>query len=423
MDVDRVVGALGEGKPEAAFFVPGRIEVLGKHTDYAGGRSLVVALERGFCIAAAARRDRLIRVRDSVRGLEDCFELSQDLEKRPGDWADYPRTVARRLMRDFPGSLSGAELAFASDLPDEAGLSSSSALVVAVFLALATVSGLKGHPLYLRHLCSREELAEYLACVENGYGYGPWVGDRGVGTQGGSQDHTAILCCRASKLGQYSFRPLRFEREIPLPPDHLFAVASSGVRAAKTGAALQSYNRLSGLAQQLTRIWRESGGGDEPHLGAILRTSPQAANRLRRAVESSELPPHRSRALLDRLRQFESEACQIIPSLPRRWGRGELEELGSLVDRSWKLGAELLGNQTPETLYLTRQARRSGAVAASPFGAGFGGSVWALVEEDACESFLKAWSADYSRAFPEPFRRSAFFLTKAAPAAYQVQLP
>ena len=420
--LEKVIGELGARNPEAAFFVPGRIEVLGKHTDYAGGRSLLVALERGFCIAAAARSDRLIRIRDAARGLEDSFELSQELEKRPREWADYPRTVARRLARDFPGSLRGADLALASDLPDEAGLSSSSALVVAVFLALASVLGLEEHPLYLQHLESREKLAEYLACVENGYAFGPWPGDRGVGTQGGSQDHTAILCCRAGKLSQYSFRPVRLEREIPLPPGHLLAVAVSGVRAPKTGSALENYNRLSELAQQLAKIWRESGAGNQPHLGAVLESSSQAANQLRRAVEASALPPPRIRSLLDRLQQFESEACQIIPAVPDGWRQDELDKLASLVDRSWKLGAELLGNQTPETLHLTQQARRLGALAASPFGAGFGGSVWALVEGDRSESFLESWSADYAQAFTEPFCHSTFFLSKAASAAFQIPL-
>src|SRR5262249_3991142 len=52
------------GPGEHRFFVPGRIEVLGKHTDYAGGRSLLCAVERGFCLAVSPRADRLLRIRD-----------------------------------------------------------------------------------------------------------------------------------------------------------------------------------------------------------------------------------------------------------------------------------------------------------------------------------------------------------------------
>lgn len=412
---EKVLGVLGED-PQAAFFVPGRIEVLGKHTDYAGGRSLVTALERGFHVAAAGRPDRVVRVRDAARGVEDSFEWP-GVEERPGDWSNYPRTVARRMGRDFPGKLRGAEVVFAGNLPAESGLSSSSALVVAVFLAISSINDLQEHPVYRAHLGSLEKLAEYLACVENGYPFGPLEGGRGVGTLGGSQDHTAILCCHAGKLSQYAFRPVRFEREMAMPPAHVFAVAVSGVRAPKTGSALQHYNRLSELSRRLVEIWQETGGGSEPHLGAVLESSSQAADRLRRAVQGATADSKEAQALLDRLEQFEAETRQIIPAVPDRWNARSLLELGRLVDRSALVGARLLANQTPETLHLREAARRLGATAASPFGAGFGGSVWALVETGRSRSFLEAWREDYSKDFPALSVDSDFFLSRAGPAA------
>jgi len=64
-----------------------------------------------------------------------------------------------------------------------------------------------------------------------------------------------------------------------------------------------------------------------------------------------------------------------------------------------------------------RQAQELGAVAASAFGAGFGGSVWALVESSRVESFRSSWSDAYNEAFPQPARRSEFFSTQAGPPA------
>ncbi|MHA1572124.1 MAG: galactokinase family protein, partial [Alphaproteobacteria bacterium] len=100
-----------------AFFVPGRIEVLGKHTDYAGGRTMVAAVERGFCLAAVARRDATVRVIAPDTGQECTFTLAPDITPSLGHWSNYPMTVGRRLARNFGPDLRGADIAFTSDLP------------------------------------------------------------------------------------------------------------------------------------------------------------------------------------------------------------------------------------------------------------------------------------------------------------------
>jgi galactokinase len=142
-------------------------------------------------------------------------------------------TVARRVARNFAGDLHGAEIAIASNLPSAAGLSSSSALTIAIFLALDAVNDLHHRDEYLANIRSNEDLAGYLAAVENGQTFGTLIGDRGVGTLGGSQDHTAILCGRAGVLRQFGFCPVKHERDVPLPPDHVFVIAVSGVVAEK----------------------------------------------------------------------------------------------------------------------------------------------------------------------------------------------
>ena len=88
---------------------------------------------------------------------------------------------------------------------------------------------------------------------------------------------------------------------------------------------------------------------------------------------------------------------------------------GRLVDDSQQLAERLLGNQIPQTIRLARLARENGAAAASAFGAGFGGSVWALVAVDRAAEFLAAWKAAYRGEFPADYNRSSFFLSGAGP--------
>lgn len=406
--------------PVHAFFVPGRIEVLGKHTDYAGGRSLVTATEQGFSLLVAARPDRRVRLVEATRNQTVRFALAAQLAPSPGQWSNYPMTVVRRLMRNFPDLARGADIAFTSDLPPAAGMSSSSALMVAVFLALAEVNQLAQHEAFRRNIANPLDLAGYLGTVENGQTFGSLEGDRGVGTFGGSEDHTAILTAQAGHVSQYAYCPVQFQRAIPLPPDCTFAVGVSGVVAEKTGAAMAKYNAASQLASQLGELWRHATGGKELHLAAVLATGPAAADELRRIVQSAVADSAEQKALLTRLEHFLVEDQEVLPAAGDALQRGDLTSFGTLVDRSQWATEHLLGNQVPETVGLAAAARHEGALAASAFGAGFGGSVWALIKKDSAQSFLAHWDAAYRREFPERAETATFFLAGAGPAAFQL---
>ena len=185
--------------PARVLIGPGRIEVLGKHTDYAGGRSLLAAVERGLTLVSIPRADTRVRVAALGMGETAEFALDAALQPAPG-WANYPMTVARRLARDFPGIGPGADIALRGDLPPAAGMSSSSALVVGTFLCLAAASELFRDLRFAAEMDDLEALASYLAAIESGQGFGNLPGDAGVGTHGGSEQHTAILNAREGSL-------------------------------------------------------------------------------------------------------------------------------------------------------------------------------------------------------------------------------
>jgi galactokinase len=299
-------------------------------------------------------------------------------------------------------------------------MSSSSALMIAVYSMLAAVNRLDRREEYRLNISSRLDLAGYLATIENGMTFAALDGDRGVGTFGGSEDHTAILFARPGRIVQYSYCPVRFERGIRVQEDLVFAIAQSGIVADKTGGAMDKYNRVSNLARAIVELWREATGRDDPHLAAVLASSADAANRMRGILLGSHHPLFTPDQLQQRFEQFVEESDAIIPAVPDAITNESVADFGRLVDRSQSIGAERLQNQTPETIWLARFARQDGALAASAFGAGFGGSVWALVREADLEPFLARWSAEYSRAFPEAAAKSAFFATRPGPPAFSL---
>ncbi len=418
--LDGLVGERSVTSAPLYFFVPGRIEVLGKHTDYAGGRSLLCAMERGFALLAMPRDDSRLRVVDAIKGEIRELALDPELAATRGDWSNYVATVARSMARHFPAARRGADIAFASDLPAASGMSSSSALVIGIFLALAAVNQLTDDATYSRVITSPEALGGYLGALESGRSYGPFAGELGVGTKGGSQDQTAILCCRAGMLSRYSFCPVRAEGEIPFPADRAFVVAYCGIAAEKTSSALHQYNEASLAVTEIVRLWNQSAGRADASLADAIESAPGAKNDIRTVLRRSGAGEFTSQRLLDRFEQFVSESFDIIPQAADAFARGDHAAIRHLVDRSQRGAESLLGNQVPETIALCRLALQHGADAASAFGAGFGGSVWALVAAGNADQFMAAWRESYGRAFPVAAASAEFFVTRPGPGAMRL---
>jgi galactokinase len=417
--LDRCIAALGSA-PTASFFVPGRIEVLGKHTDYAGGRSLLCAVERGFVVAVRPRDDAIVRVTDVGRGETREAALDEALAIPGADWATYVAVVVRRIARNFPLARTGADVAFVSDLPPASGMSSSAALSIAMFLSLDAVNNLSRDPAYRAAIKSREALADYLGAVENGRTFGALTGDAGVGTHTGSEDQTAILCCRSGFVSRYAFAPVRREGDLALPPTVTFVVAFSGVAAEKGARAQAAYNELSLAVQRIVSIWNSASRRDDRSLDAAVSSHPDAAAQLRDAIRAAAPADFTPNRLLERLDQFVSESHEIIPDAASALARGDWARFGALVDKSQAGAESMLRNQVPESIALVRAARREGAHAASAFGGGFGGSVWALVAAADVDGFVARWKTAYRAEHSEVASRAEFIVTRPGPAAMRL---
>ncbi|MDQ6736733.1 MAG: galactokinase, partial [Gemmatimonadota bacterium] len=219
---------------------------------------------------------------------------------------------------------------------------------------------------------------------------------------------------------QFSFCPVTFEQSATLPTEYCFIVGSSGVLAEKTGTALEKYNRVSRRLAVALDIWRNTSGREAVAMGAAVRTSSAAPQRIRAALSEALDADFPSESLVRRFDQFVLESEELIPSATDALERRDLAAFGEIVARSQAAAELALENQLPQTIQLVASARALGAVAASAFGAGFGGSVWALVRGDESEDFIRRWSAEYAAIFPDDSTRAEFFPTRAGPAAIQL---
>ena len=395
------------GEPLWAWWVPGRLEVFGKHTDYAGGRTLVSAVPRGFVVMGRPRSDGLIRVVD-VRRRQDV-SLTVAFSPMPPaaytGWRHYVEVAAGRLARNFPAAPLGADITLASDLPSAAGMSSSSALLVAIATALVRVGGLERRPEWRANIGGTRDAAGYFACIENGSSFGTLAGDAGVGTHGGSEDHAAILTAVPGQLSAFAFVPMRPLGVYAVPEHWRFVLAPCGIRAQKTGAAREAYNRLSAGTRTLLELWNAAAAQPAPSLAAALGTESgnieRAEATMRALVSRSQIPDWPPDALARRLDHFIREDGRI-PAAVEAFRTADADRVGALADASQADADTLLGNQIPQTIALARAARRLGALASSSFGAGFGGSVWALVDRDRADAFSREWHPEAFVAVPGP---------------------
>jgi galactokinase len=417
-ELERRAGPILEGAPQWRRFTPGRIEIFGKHTDYAGGHSLLAAMPRGSTLAARPRADGIVRVGDVFDGQVIEVDPSKPAPPHYRGLQRYTHVVAHRLFRNFPDCELGANIAIASDLPRASGMSSSSALVVGIALALIERAGLRERDEWQRRLRRVHDLAWYLGCVENGLNFPGLPASDGVGTHGGSEDHTAILACQADHVCLYRFVPVRPLGETRMPAEWMFVIASSGVQADKADSVKDRYNRAADAVRALHAIWNKHAAAPARSLADALASSSEALHLLTARLEPSPDGRFSVDDLKRRLQHFIRETARA-PQAAIAFRSADHATVGALATDSQLEADELLGNQIPETMLMARLARDNGAFAASSFGAGFGGSVWALVPAAEATVFGARWVAAFEKAMPH-VGKVAWFAARPGPPATEI---
>lgn len=400
---ERFRGVYGRA-PEWVVRAPGRVNLIGEHTDYNLLPVLPMTIDRWITVAAASATGRTVHLLNSdARYGGDTFELSAEIPRcSDGHWGNYARAAAQELAHRIGSSeWRGADLLVESDLPPASGLSSSSALLIAAWLALAALNGVT---------VERHELADALRFAE-----------QYVGTLSGGMDQAVILLGEAGHGLLIDFEPLR-TRPIPVPPGAQFVVCDSLTRAEKSGKARAAYNRrvlecqagiqllqrrlLDGAPVEDGEEWlsaRDAFAALEewrtPPAQAILALLPpgglQVESWRRECGEAAEQTLRRTNAGLG-----DDDQLMVLERLLHVWNEGQrvrefgkameaanLEYMGLLMDASHLSCRDFYEISTPLIERLVACCRSSGAIGARVTGAGFGGSVVALVPQSFVSEF------------------------------------
>ena len=352
---------------------PGRVNLIGEHTDYNGLPVFPMALQREARIELRPRDDGLVRLWNTDPEFPPVeFEIGVAIEAGPtGSWGNYVKAPAQELARRF-AIYRGFDGRFTSTVPVASGLSSSSALVNSVGLALAEINEVGVDAL---------ALADIMA-----------VAERYTGTQGGGMDQAISMGAKAGHATRIDFEPLRM-RHVPIPQDWRFVVADTGVRAEKSGPAQAAYNRRRAECEEaLTQVLAEL-----VRVGRLAR-GPHGYQGLLRAVPTREVLDHAetvlTATLMRRFRHVVTEAARVNQAQDALL-LADHASFGMLMDASHGSLRTDYHVSSSELDELVALAKEGGAAGARLTGAGFGGCTVALTSPSTVDEVLESLVSGY----------------------------
>jgi len=347
------------------------VNLIGDHTDYNGLPVFPMAIQRDMAVLFRPRSDGRVRLFNTdARFQPREFTLGPEIApEAQGDWGNYMKAAGQALARSH-GSLLGVEGVVSGNVPVASGLSSSSALVVACGLALVVAN---------RVQTTAEELAVLFA-----------RGERYVGAEIGGMDQAISLGGRRNTAFKIDFDPLRL-LPTPVPADWSFVVASSLVKAPKSGSARDTYNaRTRECREALQGLLRHSHldqPGEIDSFESLVGTLP-LEEILRIAEEALHEP------LLKRLRHTVTEAVRVEDARTAML-RDDPETFGQLMTSSHRSLRDDYEVSCPELDELVEISLDAGACGARLTGAGMGGCAVALCRKESAELVLAALRRHY----------------------------
>lgn len=377
------------GEPAALVSAPGRVNLVGEHTDYNLLPVLPIAIDRRLVLAARETADAVVSVRSTA------FQPPARIERlNPAHvgaaWQRYISGVLAELAEVAPAK--GAEVLVDGDLPADGGLSSSSAFSVGLVAALSRVWGADFDPAHCADIAIRAE--------------------RHVGVETGGMDQRVIALGKAGHAMRIDFLPLA-TRHVPIPEGLSFVIADSGKRAPKGGEARDAYNeRVIGTRVAALLL--------ADMLGVEVETNPTLGNvadidvvdimveelpdkiSTRDAARSAKVDPKVLASLsagdfdqnamlpVKRYARHVLSEAQRVDEAEMALGSGDLKRFGALLNESHNSLREDYRCSTPELDRVAAAMRKAGAYGARLTGAGFGGFAVAAVQSGNEEKVIAA---------------------------------
>jgi len=344
------------GDPVSVAVAPGRMNIVGEHTDYNQGFALPAAIDRHVGVALRLREDGKVEIHSDR--YPDPVALDGLPEHRPGTWADYALGVASQLAAHGPIQ-RGFDATIVSEIPVGSGLSSSGALEVAVAVALLRAFGIELPPLEVAQLCQRAE-------------------NQFVGARTGIMDQFTALSARAGYALLLDCRSLTASQVSMLPPRFTWLLADTRVHHQ---LASSSYNERRAQCDAAAKALGASSLRDltEPDLDRLadpilLRRARHVVTEDARVLEAAEA-----------LRKWDERRLGAILFASHSSLRDDFEvscaELDRLVDVA---------------------ASKPSVLGARMMGGGFGGCVLVLLESDRVTEVEHDLAQAYAKTFPQP---------------------
>lgn len=364
--------------PTAVVEAPGRLELLGNHTDYNQGLVMALAVDKYIYVAATARKDAIVElVSSSFPNAREKFYLDQIAKSPAAPWANYTKGVLIELQRRGI-HFTGFNAAIHGTIPFGAGLSSSAALEMASALAIRemfpftlteTGPGVPPRPAAngkLPPLASAEkmQIAQVGQAAESKF----------VGANVGLLDQLSSLFGKTGQVIQLDFLHLSVEHS-PMPPGVAIVVCDSAVKHDLSEAG--GYNELRSHCESAARKLQVS---------------------YLRSIDMKQLKSSR-----DKLTEREYQCAYHIVGENQRvvYGeralrQGDIDQFGQYLFQSHESSRDYFKNSIPELDTLVDIAREiPGCYGARLTGGGFGGATINIVKEDAAQSFATALAAEY----------------------------
>ena len=400
----------GGGPATVICRAPGRVNLLGEHVDYNGLPVLPMTIDRTISVTARKNPDARVRIQNTAAAFPaEEFDNGQALQpSAQGSWINYCKAAIDGINTHFGiDTFPGMDILCAGTIPPAAGLSSSSALVVATALAYLRVAGRS-----IETEAQRLELASVLAHAE-----------RFVGVHGGGMDQAIILLGEEGRACKINFFPLRVER-VPVFDDYEFIICNSLTKADKSGSAVHRYNEgplTCRLIRALVEKHAKLAYDEEIEIGCLgdLWFGPLCLTNVEVEALFREAFPHprmtlaqvascldmseaeiRARWLGDLTEPDGGFALQararhqLTETIRVEQGRdcllaGDPAAFGALMNESHRSCAEDYGVSSPQLDTLVEVARAAGSLGSRLTGAGFGGCTVNLVAKDRTQHFTE----------------------------------